>query len=343
VGLERSVAAEGLQAVVRYALWVRRQIEGQPRGRELARTGWEQMPEVREVLEAHLSPGRVASPAVQAVFGQWFPWLFMLDPAWAAGQRGAIFPAEAALDQLRQAAWDTYLAVSPAFDQVFELLSSEYERAASSIVADSGLSRPQQGLAEHLVALYLRGRVPLESPGGPLARFFENASSSQRAHALAWVGQMVQGQDRIPSEIVHRLQRLWESRLAAAEQAPDPAAHAEELAQFGIWFASGKFDGSWAVGQLLALLKLTGRVGNTSKVVERLKTYMDTMPYEVAQCIAVLVANERGAITILGWGQDAQQMLSRIVGGSDARARDIALDLLDTFDLQPVTELIRWS
>jgi uncharacterized protein YyaL (SSP411 family) len=343
VGLERSVAAEGLQAVVRYALWMRRQIEGQPRGRELARTGWAQMPEVREVLEAHLSPGRVASPAVQAVFGQWFPWLFMLDPAWAAGQRGAIFPAEAALDQLRQAAWDTYLAVSPAFDQVFELLSSEYERAASSVVPGSGLSRPQQGLAEHLVALYLRGRVPLESPGSPLARFFENASSAQRAHALAWVGQMVQGQDRIPSEIVHRLQRLWESRLAAAEQAPDPAAHAEELAQFGIWFASGKFDGSWAVGQLLALLKLTGRVGNTSKVVERLKTYMDTMPYEVAQCIAVLVANERGAITILGWGQDAQQMLSRIVGGSDARARDIALDLLDTFDLQPVTELIRWS
>ena len=340
----RSVAAEGLQAVVRYALWVRRQVESQPRGRELARTGWEQMPEVRDVLEAHLAPGRVATPAVQAVFGQWFPWLLMLDPAWAAARREAIFPAdEAALDHLRQAAWDTYLAVSPVFDQVFELLSSDYERAASSIEPDSGLSRPQQGLAEHLVALYLRGRVPLEGPDSPLAGFFENAFSSQRAHALAWVGQMVQGQERIPNEIVRRLQRLWESRLSAAQQAEDPAAHAEELAQFGIWFASGKFDGPWAVGQLLALLKLTGRVGNTSKVVDRLKTYLDTMPYEVAQCIAVLVANERGAITILGWGQDAQQMLSRIVGGSDARARDIALDLLDTFDLQPVTELIRWS
>jgi hypothetical protein len=155
---------------------------------------------------------------------------------------------------------------------------------------------------------------------------------------------MVQGQqDRIPGDVIRRLQQLWESRFSAAQQAEDPAAHAEELAQFGIWFASGKFDGPWAVDQLLTLLKLTGRVGNTSKVVDRLKTYMDTMPYEVAQCIAVLVANERGAITILGWGQDAQQMLSRIVGGSDARARDIALDLLDTFDLQPVTELIRWS
>jgi hypothetical protein len=341
---ERSIAAEGLQAVVRYALWVRRQIEGGPGGRELARTGWEQMPEVREVLEAHLAPGRAATAEVQAVFGQWFPWLLMLDPAWAAGHRAAIFPPDAALDHLRQAAWDTYLAVSPVFDQVFDLLSSDYERAASSLVPDNGLTRPQQGLAEHLVALYLRGRVPLEGPGSLLAGFFEKASPSQRAHALAWVGQMVQGQqDRIPGEIIRRLQQLWESRLSAARQAADPAAHAEELAQFGTWFASGKFDGPWAVDQLLTLLKLTGRVGNTSKVVERLKTSMDTMPYEVAQCIAVLVANERGAITILGWGQDAQQMLSRIVGGSDARARDIALDLLDTFDLQPVTELIRWS
>jgi len=302
------------------------------------------MPEVREVLEAHLAAGPEATAEVQAVFGQWFPWLLMLDPAWAAGQRGAVFPAEATRDHLRQAAWDTYLAVSPVFDQVFELLSSEYERAASSIVVDDGLTRPQQGLAEHLVALYLRARIPLEGPRSVLASFFDKASSLQRAHALAWVGQMVQGQqDRIPTEVVRRLQKLWESRLAAAQQADNPDAHAEELAQFGTWFASGKFDGPWAVGQLLTLLNLTGRVGNTSKVVERLKTYMDTMPSEVAQCIAVLVANERGSITILGWGQDAQQMLSRIVGASDARARDIALDLLDTFDLQPVTELIRWS
>jgi hypothetical protein len=211
--VRRSVAADGLQAVVRYALWVRRQIEGQPGGRQLAQTGWEQIPEVREVLEAHLAPGRAATPEVQAVFGQWFPWLLMLDPAWAAGHRGAVFPAEATLDHLRQAAWDSYLAVSPVFDQVFELLSSDYERAASSIVADDGLTRPQQGLAEHLVALYLRGRVPLEKPDSLLAGFFEKASSFQRAHALAWVGQMVQSQqDRIPHEVIRRLQELWPSR-----------------------------------------------------------------------------------------------------------------------------------
>ncbi len=344
----RGVAAEGLQGVVRYALWVRRHLESQPGGRELARNGFDEMPEVREVLEAHLAPGRQGSAPVQAVFGQWFPWLLMLDPAWAASQGGAVFPAEPSQDHLRQAAWDTYLAVSPVFDQVFELLSPDYERAAQSLVDDDGLTRPQQGLAEHLVALYLRGRIPLEASSAEraslLARFFDNASGLLRAHALAWVGQMIHGQqDRIPSEILRRLQHLWENRVAAARQGGDVGAHAEELAQFGTWFASGKFEGPWSLTQLLELLKLTGRVGNTSKVVERLKTYMDAMPYEVVQCIAVLVANERGAITILGWGQDAQQMLSRIVGGSDARARDMALDLLDTFDLQPVAELIRWS
>src|SRR5205807_9397337 len=91
-GPPRSIAAEGLQAAVRYALWVRRHLESQPHGRELARRGWDEMPEVREALAARLDPGRGRSPAVQAVYGQWFPWLLMLDPSWAAAHREEIFP-----------------------------------------------------------------------------------------------------------------------------------------------------------------------------------------------------------------------------------------------------------
>jgi hypothetical protein len=282
---------------------------------------------------------------VQAVYGQWFPWLLMLDPSWTAAHRASIFPPEADLADLRRAAWDTYLAVSPVFDQVFDLLRSEYEQAVEEapVGRAEGLTRPQQGLAEHLVALYLRGTIPLEGPDSLLARLLGRASVLVRGHALAYVGQMLQAQqDRVPGEIVLRLQKLWESRMDAARAAPDLADHEEELAQFGAWFASGKLEGGWAVRQLLGLLELTGKVTNTSKVVERLKASMDTMPYEVVACIAALVARERGAITILGWGQDAQQILSRIVGGPDPRARDGALDLLDTFDLQPVADLVRW-
>ena len=350
----RSVAAEGLQAVARYALWVRRHTESQPGGRERALRGFQEMPEVREALETHVGARGTRAPTieVQAVYGQWYPWFVMLDPEWATLHRDAIFPTEAAHEHLRKAAWETYLGRTPVFDQVFHLLSNQYGETAAMLAdagsgpgeAVPGLTRPQQGFAEHLITLYLRGRIPLEDGNSLLASFFEQAPEAQRAHALAYVGQMIHAQQgRIPAEIIDRLQRLWEARLAAARAAGDLSGRAEELTMFGAWFAADKFPADWGVRQLADLLSLTGRVASTSKVVERLKTYMDTMPYEVAQCLAALVASERGAITILGWGQDAQQILSRIVGSPDPRARSIALDLLDTFDLQPVDELIRRS
>ncbi|HEU5003715.1 MAG TPA: thioredoxin domain-containing protein [Actinomycetota bacterium] len=342
------VAAEALQAAVRYALWRRRQVESGPRGREIARSGWETMPEVRVLLEAHLAAGGAAE--VRAAYGQWFPWLLMLDPTWAIGHRDAIFGAGEANDEgedgagsdARSVAWDSYVARTSVFDQVFDLLADDYRRAIDSIAPDEMLTRPRQGLVEHLIGLYLRGRIPLQ--GSPLGDFFDRAPADHRAYAMSYIGQMLGNQEieRVPGEILGRLMKLWESRVAAAGAAAAEPHYADELAVFGAWFASGRFESGWAVRQLSALLSLTGRVGNTSKVVERLKAEMDAMPYEVTTCIAALVASEVGAITILGWGKDAQQILSRIVGGSDPRARDIALDLLDTFDLQQVAELVRW-
>ena len=343
--------AESLQAAVRYALWRRRELESGPRGREIARSGWEAMPEVRALLEAHLGAGE--APEVRAAYGQWFPWLLMLDPGWAIGRREAIFANGTVLQEPNDAssdaaggepnvAWDSYVARTSVFDQVFELLADDYRRAIDSLAPDDLLTRPRQGLAEHLISLYLRGRIPLQ--GGPLADFFDRAPGGHRIYAMSYIGQMLGNQqtERVPGEILARLMKLWEARLEAARAAGGGPEHAEELMAFGAWFASGRFESEWAVRQLASLLNLTGRVGNTSKVVERLKTHIDAMPYEVATCVAALVASEAGSITILGWGKDAQQILSRIVGGADPRARDIALDLLDTFDLQPVADLVRW-
>ncbi|HLI56428.1 MAG TPA: hypothetical protein VKY26_05270, partial [Actinomycetota bacterium] len=265
------------------------------------------------------------------------------DPDWAVAHAGTIFAPGGSdrASELRQAAWDTYLARTPVFDQVFELLTSEYQRAVGALSGEDELTRPQQGLAEHLMQLYLRGRVSLD---GLFGAFFERAPEAQRAHALAYIGQLLRNQQegRVPGEILLRLQRLWEHRLAAAGAAGGDG-FADELSTFGHWFASGKFEAAWALNQLAQLLQLTGRVAATSKVVEGLKPHMESMPLEVVQCIAALVARERGAITILGCGQDAQQILSRIVGSSHAEARNLALDLLDAFDLQPVRELVRWN
>lgn len=47
---------EAMHAVVRYALWVRRHLGNEPDGKERLERGLEEIPETREVLEAHLDP-----------------------------------------------------------------------------------------------------------------------------------------------------------------------------------------------------------------------------------------------------------------------------------------------
>lgn len=88
-----TVRGEAMHAVVRYALWVRRHQEVPLHGQARVDRGFDEMPEVREVLELHLDPTRDPSLAVRAVYGQRFPWLVLLDSRWAAAHVGAIFPA----------------------------------------------------------------------------------------------------------------------------------------------------------------------------------------------------------------------------------------------------------
>jgi hypothetical protein len=72
---------EAMHGVVEYALWIRRRIENEP-GFNVGE-GFDRMPEVRTVLDRHLDPGFDPSLAIRAVYGQWFPWLHLLDRQWA--------------------------------------------------------------------------------------------------------------------------------------------------------------------------------------------------------------------------------------------------------------------
>lgn len=78
-----TVRGKAMHAVVRYALWIRRYIESQPDAESRLSRGFDEMPEVREVLEAHLDTRREPSRAIRAVYGWWFPQLVLLDLGWA--------------------------------------------------------------------------------------------------------------------------------------------------------------------------------------------------------------------------------------------------------------------
>ena len=339
-----SLIAESLHAVVRYALWVRRYLEGTANSRQRLTRGFKEMPEVVKVLDAHLGPKANPTPAIQAVYGQWFPWLMLMDPRWTGERIGKIFPKDPAEADLRDAAWDAYIVASPPFDQLLEILRPEYDRAvhrseepAKAVIG--GVS-PQHKLAEHLMVFFFRGKLTLEEPSGLLSRFFQIAPDELRAHAIAFVGHTVQAQEvELPGSFLMRLSSFWERRLQEAKV--NPADHQAELAAFGWWFSSGKFDDAWALGQLLQVLELGATVDEAKTVVSRLAAVADRVPHQAVRCLAAILKREQHSVTVATWSEDAKMVLEKAIQSRDSAARSAAIQLLDFFDVSELEQLAR--
>src|SRR5207244_4207949 len=171
---------EAIHAVVRYALWVRRHVEKTLNAKDRLERGFAEMPEVLAVLEAHLDPSQDSSLAIRSVYGQWFPWLVLLDHNWAATAVSRIFPRNESLRDLLHAAWETYIIFCEPYNNVFDVLHDEYKHAIERLGTSSAqrrhLANPEDRLAEHIMILYWRGKLALDGPDGLLVRFYAKAS-----------------------------------------------------------------------------------------------------------------------------------------------------------------------
>lgn len=109
-----TVRGRAMRDVVAYAMWVKHHSEDVPEGEFLSK-----VPEVRRVLEEHLDLGVETSAAVRSVYGQFFPWIFLIDAGWAESLIPRIFPEESPLANLRTAAWEAYVIWNPPYDSSF--------------------------------------------------------------------------------------------------------------------------------------------------------------------------------------------------------------------------------
>jgi hypothetical protein len=321
-----------IHAVVQYALWVRRHLEKQPDAKSRLDRGFEEMPEVREILDAHLDPAWDPALAIRAVYGWWFPWLVLLDIEWSRSRLPKIYPREEVLQDFRNAAWNTYLIFCAAYDNVFDVLRDEYALALDrfgAIHSERLRGDPHQRLAEHLMVFYWRGKLSLDEPNGLLAHFYRSAPDSLKAHALETVGRALrQTTEHIPEEILERLLALWERRLVAVREATPSMAGSSELAAFGWWFVSGKFDDSWAITELIETLKLARKSDPDDLVVERLATIATTFPQEAVECLRLMVESDYESWHVYIWREHARTILAKAIQGTNMKGRQAAVDLM---------------
>jgi hypothetical protein len=330
-----STRGEAMQVVmVNYALWVRRFLEQLPDGAVKIAQGFNEMPEVRLVLEAHLDISKDPSLAIRSVYGRWLPKLAYLDTAWTKDHLQAIFPHEEGLKQYRDAAWDTYLVFCPPFGSVFEIAHEEY-RTAIEQLGLPGTTRfavdsvTATRLAEHLMILYWNGNLPLEDVNGLLPRFFEKATDALRGEALDFLGRSLGQQAApLPNEISVRLRKLWDTRLAAIRSAT-PTNHTAELAAFGWWFVSEKFDNAWAIAQLIAALTLVQKTQPDYHVVERLVDLAETMPLEAVACLTLMIQGDKEGWELETWRDDSRKILATAIASGNQAARQAARELVN--------------
>jgi hypothetical protein len=332
-----TVSGKAMHAVMRYAQWVRRHSDEVEEEDEEG-TGWLRvMPEVQQVLDEHLEPTNDSSPAIRAVYGQWFPMLAWLDTEWARKKASAVFPLNQSLRRYRDAAWNAYLCFNPAYHSLFELLKVEYTYAVEELESDTE-SKPllapwlphngDERLAVHLVSLYRSGILDLNDPEGLLVRFFEKASDKLRGFVVSFIGRSLhKAEVETPPLVLARLKVLIEWRLDAARSG-QVDAYAVELAPFGWWFTSEKFEERWSLTLLRDVLALVGVVERAHRVVERLAVLATTYPALVVECLSFIVGGEVRNLHIHSWREQIRTILHDVLERGDQEARSLAIVLI---------------
>jgi len=325
-----TVRGVAMHAVIHYAFWVRRHLEKRENGKDLVARGLEEMPEVRTVLNRHLDPAYDPSLAIRSVYGRWFPQLVLLDPAWAGANVSTIFPPSQDLSDLRDAAWEAYMAFGKLYGSVYDILHEEYERAVERIGAASPdkrrLANPDEDLGKHLMVVYWWGRIGLQE----LDRFFSLAPPKLRGDALAYIGQSLREMpDKIGRRTLARLKELWEWRLAEVRSLP-PSDRRAELSSFGWWFTSEKFSETWSLKQLQEALKYANWAEPDDDVVEQLAKLAPQKPMVAVECLAMMTeGDQQGWATGYSWVPSIRTIVSAALHSSDVRARRAARELVN--------------
>jgi hypothetical protein len=315
---------QAMHAVIAYATWVHRHLADE-RGSPNA-VSMSDMDEVRAVLEERLDTGTETTATIRSVYGQSYPWLWMIDEGWAHANVGSIFPLD---DRLREAAWDAYLTFCRPYDTVYDALSGLYQQSVDALDPesddDAGTEGYESDLAEHLATYYWRGVIP--SGAAVWTTFWDRAPAETRAHAVRYIGLSVGATaGEMPVDVRERLEALWDTRLAWAS--PNSDDDDPELPEFGRWFASGKFDNPWALERLHDTIDIVPDTESDKEVLQRLAELADDYPDLCMKCLDRLVKGDEKAWGVLVWKQEVRDVLTPLVDSGVQAVAERAVDLI---------------
>jgi hypothetical protein len=317
-----TVRGVAMHAIIQYGLWV---VRNTARDGDESSISLADMPELQQLLEAHLDRSNDPSLAVRSVYGQYFPWLALIDEEWSLQQLDAIFPEDDDSKPYWDAAWWTYVAFCQPYDRMVVVLRGKYLaslRRLDETPQEVAFAVPGHKLVEHIIVYYLRGLIELDDEL-LLSLFSAGTPVEVRSYAIEFGGRVLQtSTDEQAERWMPRLVALWLSRREAVSSSADPL----ELIPFGWWFASSQLDDRWALDELRYVLEAAGWVEPDRQVVAQL-AQLDLPELDLVECLTVMATNPKDEWSVLSWRDPAQDVIRRGLSSPDASARSAATAL----------------
>jgi hypothetical protein len=333
-----SVRGQAVRSAVKYLRWQRQIWDKSGEG---ASSAMERLPFARGLLELHLDPTKEPSLAVRAVYGESFALLTYIDEDWASSVAERIFPRDDNLRQRWWAAWSSYIRFTAPYNNVLRVLRAKYALAIERLndsPSQENADEASNHLGSHLMAFYWRGLLTLDGDD-LIDKYTAQASPKLRGEALSFIGRsLMNSEGPVPAPVLDRLRAFWETRLAAASKSSGPNQFAEELSHFGVWFASGKFEDSWSIHQLKAVMDLGIGPSPAFAVIKGLARIAPTSAVPAIECLELIASNRLKGFASLYSMNEISEILFAARSSGDARAiesgKRIANRLAEHGDLQ---------
>jgi hypothetical protein len=175
---------------------------------------------------------------------------------------------------------------------------------------------------------YWRGIVSLSEE--LMTLFWSSASPEFRGDALDFIGRSLQSdKEETEPNIIEALKSLWDQRLTAAQVATNKADHSDEMAAFGWWFSSGKFDQRWSSQQYLKALEIATKTQSDYFVCERLVELVKTFPVDTIRILSKLVLADQPGWMVIGNKDEINTVLSTALQSPEEEAKQEATILIN--------------
>jgi len=324
-----------MHALFDYARWVADSLAITVEGKKVIHSGFTKLIEVQQLLEARLAVD-TGGFAFRATIGWFWSLLYWIDQPWLAEHAKQIFDLERIEKEPAKAygwaAWNTYLTGTNPHIDYYRLLQAQYDYAVEQVAKiaenpDDPNDKPLDRLCEHLMVLYGRGQLTLESDGGIVKRLLTNSSGAVRKHATRFIGiSLWREEKQIAPEVRERFSQLWDwywQEFGAGAAKLDATNES-----FGYWFVSGAFDRGWALDRLEQFVKVVSKPEPEPEVVEKLVAAMDIDLPKVVRILGCLVDGDDENWRIYGWKEHAKTILAKAMN-APGPARDEAISIVD--------------